>query len=88
MQRCARPVQAGPSPEPAPGQAAARPVVAAPAARGTTPQMIGRYPDFDVFDAAGTWDAATAKVVDAPPARSRHAPVLHRRREPDAAGVL
>ena len=33
--------------------------------RGTTPQMIGRYPDFDVFDAAGTWDAATAKVVDA-----------------------
>ncbi len=33
--------------------------------RGTTPQMIGRYPDFDVFDAAGTWDAATAKVVNA-----------------------
>lgn len=31
--------------------------------RGTTPQMIGRYPDFDVFDAADTWDAATAKVV-------------------------
>lgn len=33
--------------------------------RGTTPQMIGRYPDFDVFDAAGTWDAATAAVVRA-----------------------
>ncbi len=33
--------------------------------RGTTPQMIGRYPDYDVFDAAGTWDAATARVVDA-----------------------
>ena len=33
--------------------------------RGTTPQMIGRYPDYDVFDAAGTWDAATAKVVNA-----------------------
>jgi len=33
--------------------------------RGTTPQMIGRYPDYDVFDAAGTWDAATAKVVEA-----------------------
>jgi hypothetical protein len=31
--------------------------------RGTTPQMIGRYPDFDVFDASGTWDEATAKVV-------------------------
>jgi hypothetical protein len=25
--------------------------------------MIGRYPDFDVFDAADTWDAATKKVV-------------------------
>ncbi len=33
--------------------------------RGTTPQMIGRYPDFDVFDAAGTWDEATADVVNA-----------------------
>jgi len=25
--------------------------------------MIGRYPDFDVFDAAETWDGATATVV-------------------------
>ena len=25
--------------------------------------MIGRYPDFDVFDAAGTWDSATATVI-------------------------
>lgn len=33
--------------------------------RGTTPQMIGRYPDYDVFDAAGTWDHATAAVVRA-----------------------
>jgi hypothetical protein len=32
--------------------------------RGTTPQMIGRYPDFDVFDAVGTWDPATRKVVE------------------------
>ena len=32
--------------------------------RGTTPQMIGRYPDFDVFDARGGWDHATAKVID------------------------
>lgn len=31
--------------------------------RGTTPQMIGRYPDFDVFDAVNTWDEATKKVV-------------------------
>ncbi|HLI53289.1 MAG TPA: gluconate 2-dehydrogenase subunit 3 family protein [Acidimicrobiales bacterium] len=32
--------------------------------RGTTPQMIGRYPDYDVFDARPTWDPATARVVD------------------------
>ena len=32
--------------------------------RGTTPQMIGRYPDYDVFDARGTWDKATATVID------------------------
>jgi gluconate 2-dehydrogenase subunit 3-like protein len=31
--------------------------------RGTTPQMIGRYPDYDVLDAVDTWDAATRKVV-------------------------
>ncbi len=31
--------------------------------RGTTPQMIGRYPDFDVLDAADTWDEATKKTV-------------------------
>jgi hypothetical protein len=31
--------------------------------RGTTPQMIGRYPDFDVLDAVDTWDDATCKVV-------------------------
>jgi Gluconate 2-dehydrogenase subunit 3 len=31
--------------------------------RGVTPQMIGRYPDFDVFDASDTWDPATAKVI-------------------------
>ncbi|MGH9056670.1 MAG: gluconate 2-dehydrogenase subunit 3 family protein [Acidimicrobiales bacterium] len=32
--------------------------------RGVTPQMIGRYPDFDCFDARDTWDEATAKVID------------------------
>ncbi|MGH7612138.1 MAG: gluconate 2-dehydrogenase subunit 3 family protein [Candidatus Dormibacteria bacterium] len=31
--------------------------------RGTTPQMVGRYPDYDVFDAASSWDAATLKVI-------------------------
>ncbi len=30
---------------------------------GTTPQMIGRYPDFDVLAAAHTWDKATTSVV-------------------------
>jgi hypothetical protein len=33
--------------------------------RGTTPQMIGRYPDYDVFDAIDTWDPATRKVIEA-----------------------
>jgi len=32
--------------------------------RGTTPQMIGRYPDYDVFDAVDTWDHATRKVIE------------------------
>lgn len=31
--------------------------------RGTTPQMIGRYPDFDVLETAGHWDEATRNVV-------------------------
>lgn len=31
--------------------------------RGITPQMIGRYPDFDVLDAVGSWDEATKNVV-------------------------
>ncbi len=31
--------------------------------RGTTPQMIGRYPDYDVLDHAGHWDDATRRVV-------------------------
>ncbi len=30
---------------------------------GTSPQMIGRYPDFDVMSAVDTWDHATTKVV-------------------------
>jgi hypothetical protein len=31
--------------------------------RGITPQMIGRYPDYDVFDAEPSWDEVTRKVV-------------------------
>jgi hypothetical protein len=31
--------------------------------RGTTPQMRGRYPDYDVLEEAGHWDEATRKVV-------------------------
>jgi Gluconate 2-dehydrogenase subunit 3 len=31
--------------------------------RGTTPQMVGRYPDYDVLETAGTWDEATRAAV-------------------------
>ncbi|HEX6446347.1 MAG TPA: gluconate 2-dehydrogenase subunit 3 family protein [Streptosporangiales bacterium] len=31
--------------------------------RGVTPQMVGRYPDFDVLDTADHWDEATRKAV-------------------------
>jgi hypothetical protein len=31
--------------------------------RGTTPQMIGRYPDFDVLETVDTWDDTTREVV-------------------------
>jgi len=31
--------------------------------RGTTPQMVGRYPDFDVLEQADHWDEATRRVV-------------------------
>ena len=31
--------------------------------RGTTPQMIGRYPDFDVLEHVAHWDAVTREVV-------------------------
>src|SRR5207237_7000144 len=42
--------------------------------RGTTPQMIGRYPDYDVLDEADHWDEVTRRVVldrvhDVPPFR-------------------
>ena len=31
--------------------------------RGTTPQMVGRYPDYDVLEQADHWDAVTRRVV-------------------------
>jgi hypothetical protein len=31
--------------------------------RGRTPQMHGRYPDFDVLDEAGHWDPVTREMV-------------------------
>jgi Gluconate 2-dehydrogenase subunit 3 len=31
--------------------------------RGVTPQMHGRYPDYDVLEQAGHWDEATRRVV-------------------------
>jgi hypothetical protein len=31
--------------------------------RGTTPQMVGRYPDWDVLSQAGHWDEVTRRVV-------------------------
>ncbi|MHB1810315.1 MAG: gluconate 2-dehydrogenase subunit 3 family protein [Solirubrobacteraceae bacterium] len=31
--------------------------------RGTTPQMIGRYPDYDVLESSANWDDATRDVV-------------------------
>lgn len=31
--------------------------------RGITPQMIGRYPDYDVLSTADSWDQATREVV-------------------------
>src|SRR4051812_45634527 len=31
--------------------------------RGTTPQMHGRYPDYDVTEQAGAWDEPTRAVV-------------------------
>src|SRR3982074_3422311 len=41
---------------------------------GVTPQMHGRYPDYNVLDEVGHWDQATRRVVlaridEAPPIR-------------------
>lgn len=42
-----------------------------------SPQMIGRYPDFDVLQTADTWDEATRRMVLArlePPGPLRFSP--------------
>jgi hypothetical protein len=31
--------------------------------RGVTPQMVGRYPDFDVLETVDTWDETTRRAV-------------------------
>jgi Gluconate 2-dehydrogenase subunit 3 len=42
--------------------------------RGTTPQMHGRYPDYDVFDNADHWDPVTRELVTS---RVYDVPQLH-----------
>ena len=32
--------------------------------RGVTPQMVGRYPEFDVLAARHSWDPATARLIE------------------------
>jgi hypothetical protein len=40
--------------------------------RGVTPQMIGRYPDYDVLESIDSWDEATRRVVESRLALSRN----------------
>ena len=56
--------------------------------RGVTPQMIGRYPDYDVFDASNTWDAATAKVIADRMEIGGHFSFFVARRAADASRVV
>jgi hypothetical protein len=57
-----------------PEQALADPYELPRQRRGTTPQMHGRYPDYDVLEQQEHWDPVTRKLVvervtDVPPAR-------------------
>ena len=66
--------EAGHLPHNRPGGKAADPAELPRQRRGTTPQRHGRYPDYDVLDNAGHWDAVTreailARVDDVPPVR-------------------
>ncbi len=56
--------------------------------RGTTPQMRGRYPDYDVLTTPSHWDSLTRRVVldrvaNVPPIR-----FFAETRDPDTSGVL
>ena len=46
-----------------PGGQAAKPDWLPRQREGITPQMVGRYPDYDVLASTADWDAATRKVV-------------------------
>ena len=48
--------------------------------RGRTPQMHGRYPDYDVLEQAGHWDPVTREMVLGRVARGARDPLLLRRR--------
>jgi hypothetical protein len=51
--------------------------------RGVTPQMIGRYPDYDVFAAEASWDEQTRLVVKQ--RLSAHGPLRFFTREEESA---
>jgi hypothetical protein len=50
-------------PQKRPGGAAAHPSWLPRHRNGVSPQMIGRYPDYDVLKTVDTWDAVTREVV-------------------------
>ncbi len=60
-----------------PGGEAAKPDWLPRQREGTTPQMIGRYPDYDVLASASDWDEATRKVVIARLGPAAELCVLH-----------
>ena len=72
---CARPIICRTCASP---RAAAIPRGCRVSARGVTPQMIGRYPDYDVMDNAENWDQATRSGDRGAPRRPRSAEILHR----------
>ena len=64
------------------GQAPVDPYALPRQRRGRTPQMHGRYPDFDVLEQAGHWDAVTREMVLA---RVQAPPPIHFFSEREAA---
>ena len=55
---------------------------------GTTPQMIGRFPDYDVLASAANWDETTRAVVLARVEPSQEPCFFRTRGTPHAARVL